>query len=65
MTSLRERDGWKELRVVAMSDVDTVATIEGAFTEARSADLRGRPGGPVDASRLPLRAWEIATIQLR
>ncbi|MEV2270556.1 glycoside hydrolase family 38 N-terminal domain-containing protein [Nonomuraea africana] len=65
MTSLRERDGWKELRVVALSDADTVATIEGAFTEARAADLRGRPGAPVDASRLPLRAWEIATIQLR
>ncbi|MFE3450725.1 glycoside hydrolase family 38 C-terminal domain-containing protein [Nonomuraea sp. NPDC059194] len=65
MTSLRRRDGWKELRMVAMTGSDTVATIEGEFTEARRADLRGRPGEPVDAARLPLRAWEIATIQLR
>ncbi|MEU7898469.1 alpha-mannosidase [Nonomuraea sp. NPDC049152] len=65
MTSLRRRDGWKELRVVAMTGSDTMARIEGDFTEARRADLRGRPGDPVDAARLPLRAWEIATIQVR
>ncbi|MGW4476318.1 glycoside hydrolase family 38 N-terminal domain-containing protein [Nonomuraea sp. NPDC004354] len=65
MTSLRRRDEWKELRLVALSGADTVATIEGDFTEARRADLRGRPGEPVDAARLPLRAWEIATIQVR
>ncbi|MFD1935284.1 alpha-mannosidase [Nonomuraea mangrovi] len=65
MTSLRRRDGWKELRVLAMTGADTVARIEGDFTEARRADLRGRPGDPVDPGRLPLRAWEIATIQVR
>ncbi|GAA4590997.1 alpha-mannosidase [Planotetraspora phitsanulokensis] len=68
MTSLRARDDWQELRVVALSDTDTEAVIEGAFTRARYADLRGRPGDSIEAGsgvvRLPLRAWEIATIQL-
>lgn len=69
MTSLRQREGWRELRMVALTPQDTTAVIEGAFTEARVADLRGRPGEalPVDGGvvRLPLRAWEIATLQLR
>ncbi|GAA4566578.1 glycoside hydrolase family 38 C-terminal domain-containing protein [Planotetraspora kaengkrachanensis] len=68
MTSLRARDDWQELRVVAMSDTDTEAVVEGAFTRARYADLRGRGGDEIEAGsgvvRLPLRAWEIATVQL-
>ncbi|MFG1707694.1 glycoside hydrolase family 38 C-terminal domain-containing protein [Nonomuraea sp. M3C6] len=68
MTSLRMRDDRQELRVVALTPRDTEAVIEGAFTQARHADLRGRPGDEVPVSdgvvRLPLKAWEIATIQL-
>ncbi|MFE0149732.1 alpha-mannosidase [Nonomuraea sp. NPDC059007] len=69
MTSLRRRDDWKELRVVNYAPVATTATIDGTFTEARQADLRGRPGpglpiipGHLD---LPLGPWEIATVQFR
>ncbi|TYB67305.1 alpha-mannosidase [Nonomuraea sp. PA05] len=68
MTSLRERDGWRELRVVALTSSDTEAVIGGRFTRARRADLRGRPGEPLDVTdgtlRLPLGGWEIATVQL-
>jgi mannosylglycerate hydrolase len=68
MTSLRARDDWKELRVVALSDDPAEAVVRGGFTRARRADLRGRPGEelPVDGGvlRLPLGAWEIATVQL-
>ncbi|MEV0596662.1 alpha-mannosidase [Nonomuraea cavernae] len=68
MTSLRNRDGWQELRVVALTDSGTEAVVEGAFTQARHADLRGRPGDPLPVTdgvlRLPLRPWEIATVQL-
>ncbi len=68
MTSLRVRDEWRELRVVALSDTSTEAVIEGAFSQARRADLRGRPGEELPVTdgvlRLPLRAWEIATVQL-
>ncbi|MBF8185878.1 alpha-mannosidase [Nonomuraea sp. K274] len=68
MTSLRTRDDRRELRLVALTPSDTEAVIEGAFTEARHADLRGRPGESVPVTdgvlRLPLGPWEIATIQL-
>ncbi|MEV0378847.1 alpha-mannosidase [Nonomuraea sp. NPDC050643] len=69
MTSLRDRDGWCELRVVALTPDPTEAVISGSLTEARHADLRGRPGESVQVSdgvvRLPLGGWEIATIQFR
>jgi len=68
MTSLRVRDGRRELRVVALTENATEAVVEGAFTQARHADLRGRPGDPIEVTggvlHLPLRAWEIATVQL-
>jgi alpha-mannosidase len=68
LTSLRVRDGWQELRVVALSDGATEAVIEGTFTRARRADLRGRPGEELQVTdgvlRLPLGAWEIATVQI-
>jgi alpha-mannosidase len=68
MTSLRERDGWRELRVVALTPEAAEAVVSGRFTRARRADLRGRPGEPLDVTdgtlRLPLGAWEIATVQL-
>ncbi|WP_327584762.1 alpha-mannosidase [Nonomuraea sp. NBC_00507] len=69
MTSLRMRDEWRELRVVALTPNDTEAVISGNLLQARHADLRGRPGESVHVEggevRLPLKAWEIATIQIR
>jgi alpha-mannosidase len=69
MTSLRRRDGaWLELRVVAMTEQPTVASI-GPVTAARRADLLGGPGAElsiVDGQlAVPLRPWEIATVQLQ
>ncbi|MFI7638228.1 glycoside hydrolase family 38 C-terminal domain-containing protein [Nonomuraea sp. NPDC049400] len=69
MTSLRMRDDWQELRVVALTPDATEAVISGAFGQARPADLRGRPGESVQVTdgvvRLPMGPWEIATIQIR
>ncbi|MEV4573266.1 glycoside hydrolase family 38 C-terminal domain-containing protein [Nonomuraea jabiensis] len=68
MTSLRMRDDRRELRVVALTPAATEAVIEGAFTQARHADLRGRPGDRLPVAdgvlRLALKPWEIATVQL-
>jgi alpha-mannosidase len=68
--SLRRRDAqWWELRLVAMTDTPTTATVSGRFDAARRADLLGRPGpdlSTVDGQLvLPLRPWEIATVQLQ
>ncbi|MEW9555210.1 glycoside hydrolase family 38 C-terminal domain-containing protein [Nonomuraea sp. NPDC050783] len=69
MTSLRVRDDWHELRVVALTPDAAEAVVSGGLAEARHADLRGRPGAPLPvtdgSARLPLRPWEIATIQFR
>jgi alpha-mannosidase len=70
LTSLRRRDAdWTELRLVALTDAPTSATVTGRFAAARRTDLLGRPGtslSTVDGRlTLPLRAWEIATVQLR
>ncbi|MFF4240998.1 alpha-mannosidase [Actinomadura geliboluensis] len=69
MTSLRARDGWTETRVVAQCAEPATAVLRGAFTEAVRADLRGRPGIPLDVhdgtAALSLRPWEIATVRLR
>ena len=71
MTSVRDRAGRVEVRVVAEHPAPTEAVIRVArgVRAAWSADLLGRPGGalPVDADgavRVPLRAYQIATIQL-
>ncbi|MGI8693036.1 MAG: hypothetical protein ACR2JK_09075 [Geodermatophilaceae bacterium] len=68
MTSLRRRGDWLELRLVAESPQPTWAKIFGVAA-ARRADLLGRPGEtlPTHNGRLDLalRAWEIATVQLR
>jgi len=71
LTSVRARDGRIEARVVAETPEATTAVIGAgrAVRGARRADLLGRPGEPlpVDAEgrlRLPLRPWEIATVQL-
>jgi alpha-mannosidase len=72
LTSLRRREGWLELRVVAESTGPTRAVVGLAgsdITQARRCDLLGRPGEPLEVAdgqvRLPLGPWEIATVQLR
>ena len=72
LTSVRDRNGLVEVRVVAEHPAGTTATIAAGrvIRAARRADLLGRPGAAlaVDADgtvRVPLRAWEIATVQLR
>lgn len=70
MTSVRDRAGRTEVRLVAQTPVDTTAVLGGVpLRGACRADLLGRAGEalPVDGDgrvRLPLRAWEIATVQL-
>lgn len=68
LTSVRDRNGRTEARVVASRDTEAVITTGRGVRAACRADLRGRPGEalPVEdgAVRLPLRAWEIATVQL-
>ncbi len=72
MTSLRRRDGWLELRVVAETPTDTTALISVAGAQvsaARTCDLLGRETETLlvkdGALRLPMRAWQIVTVQLR
>lgn len=68
MSSLRRREDWLELRIVAQHEAQTVAVVEGVRA-ARRADLFGRAGADLtlidDRLELVLRPWEIATIQLR
>ncbi len=68
LSSLRRRDDWLELRLVAQHDEPTVAVVEGV-RESRRADLLGRPGEefPLSGSKLelPMRPWEIATVQVQ
>ncbi|RZU76235.1 alpha-mannosidase [Micromonospora kangleipakensis] len=69
LTSLRDRDGRIELRLVAARDTNAVIGAGRGVRGAWRADLVGRPGEPLPVDgdgvvRLPLRAWEIATVQL-
>ncbi|MEZ0071047.1 alpha-mannosidase [Planotetraspora sp. GP83] len=68
MAALRERDGWLEIRLVAEHPVATEAVLHGGFTAARLTDALGSPAAPLEVSsgavRLPLRPFEIATVQL-
>lgn len=68
LSSLRRRDGGWELRVVAMTDVPTTATVRGPFDAACRVDLLGRTGATLSTVdgrlALPLRPWEIATVRL-
>ncbi|MDO3705104.1 glycoside hydrolase family 38 C-terminal domain-containing protein [Micromonospora sp. C28SCA-DRY-2] len=70
LTSVRDRAGRTEVRLVAQTPTDTVAVLGGAdIRGACRADLLGRPGEPLGVDgdgrvRVPLRAWEIATVQL-
>jgi alpha-mannosidase len=72
MTSLRRRGDWLELRLVAETPTETTALVGGAgapVTAARLCDLLGRAGETVPVYdgvlSLPMRAWQIRTIQLR
>jgi alpha-mannosidase len=72
MTSLRRRGDWLELRLVAETPADTTAMVGAAgapVTTARVCDLLGRDGEtlPIEEGvlRLPMRAWQIVTVQLR
>jgi len=67
-SSLRRREDWLELRVVAEHETPTVAVVEGVRA-ARRADLYGRAGAELAVTNgrleLPMRPWGIATIQLQ
>ena len=69
LSALRRRGEWLELRLVAEHPTRTEAVVRGAFREAIDVDLLGRIGASRSVSagtlRLPLRAWEIATVRLR
>jgi alpha-mannosidase len=72
MTSLRRRGDWLELRLVAETPTETTALVGGAgapVTAARLCDLLGRAGETMPVHdgvlSLPMRAWQIRTIQLR
>jgi alpha-mannosidase len=69
LSALRRRGEWLELRLVAEHPTATEAVVHGPFNEAIAVDLLGRVGAPLAVAdsvlRLPLRAWEIATVRLR
>ncbi|MEA2608943.1 MAG: 2-O-(6-phospho-alpha-D-mannosyl)-D-glycerate hydrolase, partial [Chloroflexota bacterium] len=69
LSSLRRRSDWLELRLVAEHATPTEAMVRGDFREALVVDLLGREGSllacPDSVLRLPLDAWEIATVRLR
>ena len=72
MTSLRRRGDWLELRLVAETSEATTALVGTSgvpVKAARSCDLLGREGEPLPVDdgvlRLPLRPWQIMTVQLR
>ncbi|MEW1773858.1 alpha-mannosidase [Streptomyces sp. NPDC086777] len=57
-----------ELRLVAMRDTATSVRVTGAFTEATTVDLLGRPLAPEpvrNGLELDLGPWEIRTVVLR
>lgn len=63
-----DRDSGTEVRLVAMSDTGATARVTGAFTEATTVDLLGRPlsATPVaDGLQLDLGPWEIRTVVVR
>ena len=71
MTSLRRKGDWLELRLVAETSQHTTASVgttDAPVTAARICDLLGREGEPLPVEdgvlRLPLRPWQILTVQL-
>ena len=70
LSALRRQGEWLELRLVAEHPTATEAIVRGQFREARVVDLLGREGADLaleadSVLRLPLGAWEIATVRLR
>ena len=70
LTALRRRDdGWLEARIVNLADQAATATLRGDLTDAREANLRGKPGAPLQIAdgrlTIKLRPAEIRTVQLR
>ncbi len=70
LSALRRRGDSIELRLVAQHANPTEAVVRGEFRDARAIDLLGREGPALPlagdgALRLPLEAWEIATVRLR
>ena len=64
----RVGDAGIEVRLIAMTDTAATARVTGAFTEASTVDLLGRPLAalPVaDGLDLALGPWEIRTIVVR
>jgi alpha-mannosidase len=64
----RVADGGTEVRLVAMNDTGSTARVTGAFAEATTVDLLGRPlSAAVIANSLDLGLgpWEIRTVVLR
>ncbi|MEU2930490.1 alpha-mannosidase [Streptomyces sp. NPDC007251] len=63
-----DRGAGTEIRLAAMSDTDSTVHVTGAFTEATTVDLLGRPLAetPVeDGLELALGPWEIRTVVVR
>ncbi|AVH57426.1 MULTISPECIES: alpha-mannosidase [Streptomyces] len=63
-----DRDASTEVRMVAMSDTTSTVRVTGAFTEATTVDLLGRPLSLTavrDGLDLVLGPWEIRTVVLR
>lgn len=71
LASLRRRGaGWLEARIVNLASESRTARLGPGITEARDADLRGKPGVTLDVDAdgelsLELGACEIRTLQLR
>ncbi|MFI6074315.1 hypothetical protein ACIA5C_22410 [Actinoplanes sp. NPDC051343] len=68
VSSIRRVAGGTEVRLVAMSDAGATARLTGAFTEATTVDLLGRPLSTVSAAgelELGLGRWEIRTVVVR
>lgn len=68
VSSIRRVVGGTEVRLVAMSEAGASARLTGAFTEATTVDLLGRPLSTVSAvgeRELDLGRWEIRTVVVR
>jgi alpha-mannosidase len=63
-----DRGAGTEVRLAAMSDTGSTARVTGAFTEATTVDLLGRPLSATlvaDGLELALGPWEIRTVVVR
>lgn len=69
MTSLRRRDDWLELRLVAEHPRPVSTTVRGGLAAGRTCDLLGRPSEVLDVEEgelsIILQPWQIATLQVQ